>query len=112
MRKLLKRSVIIALALIAHACISLSQPYFWAELRVQDCNFQTIIDTFGYACNATRCIDGDLGNGFVEKELPDIPPSVIFDAFFIDPRGFDPDCLGQGVRLNIVRAQACGTRHI
>jgi hypothetical protein len=52
---------------------------------------------FGFSHSATRCIDGSLG----EQELPPTPPAEYFDTRFISP-GPPDECLGQGVRLNIV----------
>jgi hypothetical protein len=51
----------------------------------------------GFSHFATRCIDVSLG----EQELPPPPPAEYFDARFISPGPAD-ECLGQGVRLNIV----------
>jgi hypothetical protein len=51
--------------------------------------------TFGFDPAATRCIDTQLG----EYEYPPSPPAEIFDARFIDPRGFS-ECMGVGIPID------------
>ena len=96
------KSKIILIAVIVFANISFSQSYL-VPLRIQDNGSASIVDTFGYHCNATYCIDGDLGDGLIETELSPQPARDIFDARFIDFREGNGACLRNGLRLNLIR---------
>lgn len=53
--------------------------------------------TFGFAKNATYCIDAD--TSLREQELPPPPPTEIIDVRFIESRQ-GSTCLGQGLKYN------------
>jgi hypothetical protein len=106
-RKYFFQLLITILLLFLSWVTSLSQSYVLVPLRIVDNAGMTAIDTFGYHCSGTRCIDGDLGDGLNEYELPPVPPRGILDARFVDPRG-PSECMGQGLQLNLVRPDDIG----
>jgi hypothetical protein len=65
--------------------------------------FSSWVDSFGIGIGYTKCIDNTSGLPYPEIELPDIPPSGIAEARFIDFSGFDPDagCHGEGLMLDV-----------
>jgi hypothetical protein len=53
--------------------------------------------TFGVRCDATYCTDLNLG----EIAIPPIPPQGVPDIRLVDPHGFNPQCMDQGVYLDL-----------
>ncbi|MDP2209024.1 MAG: hypothetical protein Q8K98_09665 [Bacteroidota bacterium] len=62
--------------------------------------------TFGGHTDATYCIDKNLG----EMEQPPSPPSPSFDVRFIDPRGFNVNCMGLGLNVDIRKWSSIATK--
>ncbi len=62
--------------------------------------------TFGGHTDATYCIDKNLG----EMEQPPSPPSPSFDVRFIDPRGFNVNCMGLGLDVDIRKWSSIATK--
>ncbi len=54
---------------------------------------------FGVHSQATYCIDRSLG----EYWLPPVPPQTAIDLRMIDPRGFNGNCMDQGLQLDLRR---------
>jgi hypothetical protein len=65
-------------------------------LFIQNNGGDSTVLTFGFDPIATHCLDSALG----EYEIAPPGPPEIFDVRFTDPRGFDPECLGQGTYID------------
>jgi hypothetical protein len=77
----------------------LSQTSFSAELSATNNGNETRRVTFGYAKNATYCIDAD--TSLHEQELPPPPPSDVIDVRFLNHRAGAPStCMGEGLAVN------------
>lgn len=101
MRQISTASFIILIIMLFCVSGALSQSGYYINLKATgpgSAESADTVRTFGWDRNATYCKDSLL---FGESELPPAPPTGVWDFRFIDPRGFNDACMGQGMNKDI-----------